>query len=161
MEELNCLHLEYSFYKDLMNGVTFSSRVTGKHEIVKTTIPSQKGVAEEFGWFSKGQMLDYLLSIPTYAEKLTPQFAKASINWWGGLKNRWSTTKGLYIGALVKTRQDGVVILQILETANGQPDWDEMVRAAGGLSAVRDAIKYLPYGKEYFQRMNTLQAKGK
>src|SRR5438309_1657001 len=33
MEELNCRYLEYSFYKDLMNGVTFSSRVTGKHEI--------------------------------------------------------------------------------------------------------------------------------
>jgi len=107
------------------------------------------GYQEESDALKKDQLLDYVLSIKDYTE---PRYIDAEwiidkLQLWGGLKNRWLTTRGLYIRVLaetVKTSFDpnyAAAILDIMESVERRDDWTVMMKEAGALHTIQLAFE--------------------
>jgi hypothetical protein len=91
-------------------------------------------------WDRRDQLMDELLSItdddgkPTYVTgALDSTWVLINKTNWGGLTNRWATTKGLYIKALADGPVgwevgQGHAILEIMQTIQTRDHWKEMMR---------------------------------
>jgi hypothetical protein len=82
----------------------------------------------------KDQMVDYVLSIPTYRARsyLDEDWVVNNFNNWGGIKNRWPGTRRLYVKKLLPVANDphyAVRILGILESIQSKEEWDRMISA--------------------------------
>jgi hypothetical protein len=82
----------------------------------------------------KEQLVDFIFSIRTYTRKhyIWPKWIIDHLELWGGLKNRWPSTKGLYIRVLAPKYDPyfSEAILKIMESVDQQKDWTEMLDAA-------------------------------
>jgi hypothetical protein len=92
-------------------------------------------------------------------ESLTLIWLKQNITNYGGIRNRWATTLGHYVRVLGTERPPRSVIIDLLESVNQPPYWNELVRAAGGIEALRNIIFQLLYGNQNFLRIQSLQQK--
>lgn len=129
-EETVCRTLQLLYFQDLQVGVRYTSRVTGQPHTAKllpegTFLPSL--IADYIFRLRKhqlGQLVDQVLSLETYRAWLTADFIRRSIRWWGGIRNRWLTTRGYYLRVLA---DDGpanqALILEILESIRSHADW--------------------------------------
>jgi hypothetical protein len=79
----------------------------------------------------------------------------------GGLKNRWATTKGLYIRLLAKTLDPHYAgaILEIMESVERREDWMEAMKEAGALHTVQLALDELSTGHQFSARIVHLERK--
>jgi hypothetical protein len=89
----------------------------------------------------KEQLVDYVLLIPYYTQKdyIDAKWIIDHLQLWGGLKNRWPSTKGLYIRILANKKDCDYspfdpyyseAILKIMESVEQQKDWTEMLDKA-------------------------------
>lgn len=129
-EETVCRTLQMLYFQDLQVGVRYTSRITGQPHTAKllpegTFLPSL--IADYIFRLRKyqlGQLIDQVLSLETYRAWLTADFIRRSIRWWGGIRNRWLTTRGYYLRVLA---DDGpanqALILEILESIRSHADW--------------------------------------
>lgn len=108
----------------------------------------------------KQQLIDYILSIDTYqrARYITPQWIVDNLANWGGLRNRLSETRGLYIRVLARSADTHFtrVIVDVMEIVERREDWNEMMDAAGSLRAIRIALNGLN-ARQYGDRIAALE----
>jgi len=107
------------------------------------------------------QLVDYVLSIRTYTRSsyITPQWIIENLTHWRGLRNRWPSTRGLYIRLLADSVDTYYTraILDIMESVNRRNEWDEMMREAGPLRSIQLALDDLSARPPYSGRVLALE----
>jgi hypothetical protein len=111
----------------------------------------------------KDQLIDYILSNSTYTtpQYITAQWIIDNLQSWRGLKNRWPSTKGLYIRILAKKFDPyySEAILKIMESVERREDWTEMLDGAGALHTLQLAIDDLSARHPFSARIAQLERK--
>lgn len=109
----------------------------------------------------RGQLIDDILSISTYQtdDYITPPWIANNLANWGGLRNRWPETRGLYIRVLAGSVDTyySRLIVDIMESINRREDWDEMMGEAGSLRSIQIALDDLSARPEYGRRIVALE----
>jgi hypothetical protein len=167
-EEVACRTLELLYYEDLLAGQTYTSRVTGSRctaRLLPNSPEIQHLIAAYNGrrqWHSRGQLVDHLLNdTRVYRLRLTVDFIQRSIRWWGGIRNRWLTTRGFYLNTLAAEGRNarGDLILEILESFSNRSQWQTAKRVAGDLDQLRGALRASGwlYDLRFVGRLETVQ----
>jgi hypothetical protein len=114
------------------------------------------------GFLDKDQLIDYILHNPEYTDPddLTPQWIVETLSLWGGLRNRWAATKGLYVKVLASSHdlRYESFILGVMESIDQQKDWDVMIEHAGSLRTIRIALSDLSSRHDH-ERIASLEKK--
>jgi hypothetical protein len=144
-EELHCFELALLFYAELMPpGLTYyDARRARRAAMMRVGGRYQQELQVQEGWARRQQLLDYVLSLIAYCrESLTPEWVERNAGNWGGVRNRWASTKGLFIRQLGAGRSPNAarLILEIMESIDSQANYTETVTRAGGENAMRAAI---------------------
>jgi hypothetical protein len=137
-------HDELSTSKGVFNCFAVTPAAQDDYTKVETPLRSVKTQSK---WLAKDQLADYVLGFDSYREYINdPEWIVKNIRTiWGGINNRWATTKGLSIRALISDdraqadigSEKGVsadrqaLILEIMESIKQKAHWDEMMRSAG------------------------------
>lgn len=147
-EDTLCRTIQVLYFQELKQGRTYRSRVAGAQctaRYLQTTrwYGSQQ---RNLNRFNSKDLVDYVLSIEVYRRDLetprTAAFIARSLSWWGGLRNRWPSTKGYYLRSLASQtgRDYAPPILEILESIT--PDQWPAVRSSGGsLDRIRRGLR--------------------
>jgi hypothetical protein len=154
-EETMCRTLQLVYFQDLLQGRNYTSAVTNQNHVARLTpasgdlswlISSHQKLMD---WWHRGQLLDHFLGrMRSYRRGVTADFVRRSIDWWGGLRNRWLTTRGLYLRALaLEPADDAELILRILETFRNSADWQTARRMVGteNMDALCQALAGVPW----------------
>src|SRR5262249_54309106 len=125
-EETMCRTLDIQYFEDLTTGKPYSIKSAVSNEVITPRL--MRGSAEverlvgmlleQQKWYSRGQLIDFVLKDPTYRAGLSAEWVRRSISWWGGITNRLLPTRGFYLHVLV-SRGSGAadeVVLRILES---------------------------------------------
>ncbi len=97
----------------------------------------------------RDQLVDFVLAFPIYTGPayLSRQWVVDNFDHWGGIRNRWTDTKRLYLAALVPAAADrfyAVRVLVILESAATQAELGQLIGAivtqTGSLEKLRAAF---------------------
>jgi hypothetical protein len=109
----------------------------------------------------KDQLIDHLLEIDSYnnADYISADWVLTSLHNWGGVRNRWPNTKGVYIRWLASKRDPfyGPAILEIMDSISRREDWNDMMDAAGSLRAIQLTLEELAYNRRYAPQVAALQ----
>lgn len=95
---------------------------------------------------ASSDLIDSIFDIPEYRRDLetaaTADFVARSQTWWGGLDNRWPSTKGLFLKSLAsQTAQDySETILKVLESITAA-QWSAVKSMAGNLDKIRQGLR--------------------
>ena len=89
-------------------------------------------IGEQIKWYNKDQLIDYIVGkMPNYRYTVREKFVKKYINKWGGLKNRWSTTKSAYILAVSSDKPlNGTLLLKLLDNVKST-EWPIIKKRLG------------------------------
>jgi hypothetical protein len=113
----------------------------------------------------KDQLIDYILSNETYAtsQYITAGWIVDNLQSWRGLKNRWPSTKGLYIRVLAKSFDPrySPAIVAIMESVERREDWTQMMDNAGPLHTLQLALDDLTFHGPFSARIAELERKWK
>jgi len=139
LDEMAARKLQVSYYRELTGPGVFNEandppRPGKQWGIIRVTPDRFPAFKEQSDFIRKDQLVDYVLSIQTYTADvyIWPKWIIDNLELWGGLKNRWPKTKGLYISVLAG-RPDpyySEAILKIMESVDQQKDWTEMLDKA-------------------------------
>jgi hypothetical protein len=171
--ELAARILSIHYYRELSGPGVFNEAndppQPGKQWGVIRIAPSKfPEFQEQSDALRREQLLDYVLSIETDTGKtytaphyIDAQWVIDKLQLWGGLKNRWATTKGLYIRLLAKTLDPHYAgaILEIMESVERREDWMEAMKEAGALHTVQLALDELSTGHQFSARIVHLERK--
>jgi hypothetical protein len=142
VSEVRCRQIVHPYFDELLNRLTYTP--PGSTPLPDYPVgPGTLDVDKEREPNKSDQLADYLLANmfseddkfhkkPEYARGLNADWIRRNQSMWGGLANRWATTKGLYVKILAAaaepTGTDGVLIVEIMQTIKAQDHWDEMMR---------------------------------
>jgi hypothetical protein len=135
-DELVCRTLECLFYQDMAStGVAINSKVSGGLKTFKLTqVNWLGGMKEQYDYFVKAQLIDYVLNIDEYRKALKADWVEENLNYWRGPKNRWSSTLGYFVRTLAASptpaRNVLMMKLMIVVSDRGQTAWQKMIREA-------------------------------
>jgi len=140
-DELACRTLECLFYQDLTTtGVSINSLVHGtrmspvRMHFKLAHADWLGGMRNQYDHFQKKQLIDFVLSMETYRNHLMADWVEKNLEYWGGPKNRWSTTLGYYVHRLAAhpstTRNRLVQKLMMIASDRGRDAWVKMIKAA-------------------------------
>jgi len=106
-------------------------------------------------------LVDFVLSKPKYHDLVTAPWVKANLGKWGGLRNRWATSLGLFVRALAKdgNSENAMQILDVLDVVSQQAHWTELLRVAGDFSQVRKSLRTFRNAPVAGRRMDNLAKK--
>lgn len=128
--EVMCRYVDQLYLHDVLNGMEYSSRVTGTRlrarldnatSITSEFLDEQSDAAEHA---RQNQIIDFVLSYRIYREQLSARFVEMSFDWWGGMHNRKPITRGYYINALARARRTELIV-DILESFAWSRDWQQ------------------------------------
>jgi hypothetical protein len=165
-EEVSCFEFQIDYYNELLIGVSYTSPSTIT-KAVALTGPSTLGAPSETDkarqWRSNNQLVDFVLAKPAYIDKIGPSWVKANLGLWGGIRNRWATSKGVFVRALATNTDmgNGMLILDVLDSISQQSEWNEMQRVAGDFNKVRQTLRKYRDTPIAGRRMDELSKKWK
>lgn len=149
-EEAHCRTIQLSYFRELMLGRSYTSRVSGTQLIARYT--ESTSFYDDYRarlnrWWS-GDLIDSIFSMAEYRRGLesseTANFISRSIDWWGGLAKRWPSTKGYYLRALAAQHEDyAELLLRILESMT-RDQWLAARTCAGNVESIRDHLMRHP-----------------
>lgn len=164
-EEHLCRTLQILYFHDLLSARSYQSRVTGgtcTASFLPTT-PYYADYRNRWNRHLSRDLIDQLLSIEDYRRDLesdeTASFIVRSLNWWGGLSNRWPSTRGYYLRSLASQFGDYAwTILRILESLSRQ-QWQAAKRCAGSMDDILSALRreHHIHGVEFPERVRNVQ----
>lgn len=164
-EELLCRWYQNEYYRELRMGVKLKTPIQGMSFVQllpKDDLSRWQGIEQAR---TNDQLLDdMLVEDELYRSRLSADWIRRKRNDFGGIGNRWATTKGYYIKVLAGERYDVVdagVLVEILESINQPDDWTALLAAAGGEGVVREALdrSRCLYGASYFKSIERVQAR--
>jgi hypothetical protein len=140
-EEVRCRLLEMDYYSQLRHGIWLDDGRSVR--FVAYSIGDDPVRREyRYGYYLKGQLIDVILNSGTYSDDLTEKWVRANIYEWGGIANRWTTSKGHFIRVLAKRKDESghnaSLILRILESIEEKKHWDKMLLKVGFLAGIKD-----------------------
>jgi hypothetical protein len=168
-EETICRTLQLLYFDDLLQGQTYTSVVTNRAHCARLTAASGDlsfiitTYQTQAQWRRRGQLVDHFLGkTRTYHRGVTADFVRRSIDWWGGLQNRWLTTKGLYLRALaLEPRDDSELILRILRSFQSAAEWQTARRMVGedNMDSLRRALAGVPWlrSEDFLTRVGAVE----
>jgi hypothetical protein len=139
LDEMAARKLQVSYYLELSGPGVFNEandppRPGKQWGIIRVTPDRFPAFKKQSDFIRKDQLVDYVLSIRTYTtdDYIWPKWIIDNLELWGGLKNRWPKTKGLYISVLAGIPHPyySEAILKIMESVDQQKDWTEMLDKA-------------------------------
>lgn len=145
----------------------------GTIRITPNTVSGSEYQAESDA-LKKDQLLDLILSNTTYADYIKGEWIIDKLQLWGGLKNRWLTTRGLYIRVLARDRfrlsakeivypYYTAAILDIMESVERRDEWTvmmkEAMKEAGALRTIQLALDDISASQQFSARIVQLERK--
>lgn len=128
-EEVRCRRLELYYWDELTSGGVRLNRPRSTDGAVVLSIRRQWGsYPNEWDYMRKAELVDFVINMRAYREKADIYWIKRNLGEWGGLSNRWATTKAIYLSIAVK-RTGGVgitkleVIYRVLESIRNFTEW--------------------------------------
>lgn len=146
-EETLCRTIQVFYFRDLRSPQNYHSRFANVRCTARflTSTPFYHGYESRLNRILSGDLIDSVLNIAEYRRDLeteaTAEFIKRSLNWWGGLSNRWPSTRGYYLRSLAACRGHDFAeqILTILESLTTQ-QWLAAKTVAGSLERIREGL---------------------
>jgi hypothetical protein len=170
LEELAARKLPIYYYRELSGPGVFNEASDppppgGRAETVWLLPGHFPNYQKQSEYLNKEQLLDYVLSLDSYttSDYLDAKWIIDHLGLWGGPKNRWAATKGLYIRILAKPLDSyyASAILDIMESVHRDEDWRAMMGKAGPLRTVQLALDELNVSKQFSSRIAALERKWK
>jgi hypothetical protein len=163
-EEIVCFDFQCTYFRELVPGVSYFSPTKGMRTTAQTSaaIPGAPSeTANACKWQTNNQLVDYVIAIPVYQDRVDVRWVKSNLPKWGGLANRWATSRGLFVRALAAHANpaNGTLILDILESISQQQHWNELLRVAGDFNQVRKTLHTVRDAPVAGHRMKALAAK--
>jgi hypothetical protein len=162
-EELACRQLQLLYYPELLPpGTLFSNRRRRRvRAIITVGTGREQSLSDQSRFAARDQLVDYVINIRTYADSLEVDWVARHARDWGGLSNRWGSTKGEFLRVLggdhdASAEQAGLIVA-ILESVS-PTEWREVIRTAGGEDKVRRAVRFALYSNEYYGRLQSVQS---
>jgi hypothetical protein len=128
-EELMARKVPIYYYRELAGpgvlNVTTGTKVTlGSNAVTH--------LQQQSHYLDRDQLLDFTIDIATYQKDsyLDKKWIKDNLGLWGGLRNRWPSTRRLFVEKLLPSASDpyyGVAILEILESVESRQEWEPMI----------------------------------
>lgn len=143
LEEMEARTLQVFYYRE-MTGLGVSNEETDR--FVHLPVNAVPSLQRQSDYIRRDQLVDWVLGKSTeYVESLTAAWVVNHVNQWGGIANRWATSKGHFIRVLTATYNSAYtdLILRIMESVRpGDRDhWDEMMEHAGPRRRLQSAIE--------------------
>ncbi|MDX1389530.1 MAG: hypothetical protein R3344_10100 [Acidobacteriota bacterium] len=164
-EEVACRTVQNLYYHDLVQGIRYTSRVSGTPCVAKleSNSPALEGLLwtydiriRKHGW---RQTVDLVVNNPTYGQHLDVDFVTRSANWWGGLENRWPTTRGHYLRVLAGAGlgPHRGLMLRIFESFSGAAEWRRASTTAGSVEEIRWVMRHGLYDNDFLRRAREVE----
>lgn len=159
-EELAARGLQIDYYTELKQGIPFGRF---RYQVGGNTISS---LESQRTFRARGQLVDYVMTMPGYRQSVEAAWVKNHINHWGGIKYRWRYTRARYLQVLSEDSFSNIrIILNILESESNAQGFNQLMAWVGsgdrnqGLATMREAIQrsFALYAPAYFQRIQALQ----
>jgi hypothetical protein len=165
-EEITCFDFQCTYFTELLPGVSYVSPATGKRASAQTNaaiIGAPSETATACKWQKNNQLVDFIIAKSFYQGMINAYWVKSNLSKWGGLANRWATSRGLFVRALAANADlaNGMLILDILESIGQPKDWNEVLRVAGDFNQVRRVLRTARNAPIAGRRMDALAAKWK
>ncbi len=152
-EELDCRTLEILYFEDLTyrpDRWWYETRRGGWAASVQLNpatlsgAPYLQGLDYQRRLLQRDQLVDYVLSMSEYADSVRADWVRQNFSNWGGISNRWLSSKVVFMKRLAGAGGDlnarfMVHILMSIDPTR-RSDWDAVVRAAGGIDRLRSVL---------------------
>lgn len=151
-EEILCRTIQQHFVREIVGrGLSYRSRFAGQQCLARY-LPTTAFYSAYMGANSRNNrllsadLIDQVVSIREYRrdweQAATASFIVRSLSWWGGLRNRWPSTRGYYLRCLAMQVETDYAdqILDILESLTPQ-GWAIARTCAGDLGHLRTALR--------------------
>jgi hypothetical protein len=167
-EELMARKVPIYYYRELL-GPGVVNILTGKRVWLGSS-DAMPHLEEQSRLLEREQLVDYTLDIGSYQKDsyLDEKWIKDNLGLWGGLGNRWASTRRLYVTKLLPVASDpyyAVAILEILESIQTNEEWKGMIEAIkkksrdGSLRTLQIGFEGLLGSKAHTGRIASLQRK--
>lgn len=135
-EEVACRYMQAFYFHELTAGRSYGSRVAGRRLVAELSASDRATTLYRRAFetsslrATRHQLIDEVVSMETYRRHLTSDFIRRSITWWGGLTNRWYSTRGRYLNILAAAsrHRNLDLIVEILESIPGPEEWQAAAR---------------------------------
>ena len=118
---------------------------------------------EQSDALKKDQLIDYILDNETYTDSdyIDEQWVYDNLNNWGGIGNRWPSTKALYINQLDASYDPraATIILAILESVKTHGEWRKVYDAIDSYRDLRHVLHQAKRIPQIAARIAALEAK--
>jgi hypothetical protein len=146
--EVLCRTIQLFYIQELKLGCSYQSCITHTRCTAKLLplTPWYQSYQWRLNRLASSDLIDSIFDIPEYRRDLetaaTADFVARSQTWWGGLDNRWPSTKGLFLKSLAsQTAQDySETILKVLESITAA-QWSAVKSMAGNLDKIRQGLR--------------------
>jgi hypothetical protein len=143
-EEVLCRTIQLFYFRELQQGCSYQSRVAHTRCVAKflPTTPFHHAYRSRMNRLASHDLIDSVFNIDEYRRDLetaqTADFIARSLTWWGGLGNRWPSTKGYYLKSLASQTDHDYAseILRVLESITAA-QWPAARSCAGSLDRIR------------------------
>jgi hypothetical protein len=124
-EKVEVRTLAVYYFRELSGPGVFNEVADRLYRIRPSSLDILK---EQSDYVKDDQLVDYVISVRTYRQSLTPGWIARHADDWGGLANRWADTRGRYIHVLARDDDpdSAGLILDILETTEALPAAEQL-----------------------------------
>ena len=148
-EEIKCREFDARYLTEIIGGFSYSDpATTGAFKTAKLTTASQLW-AHYQGLLNAAkldQTIDTILAVRTYDKIISADWVVKHVDDYGGLGNRWATSLGKFVGALVcadaRPAHYAPTILKVLQAISG-PYWPKAKPALGEFNRFAAMMSYI------------------
>lgn len=160
-EELQARQIEIEFYRELQQGIALGS------DTFRAGPNTSPDIEVNIRWYDRQQLIDYLLPLYQHDAFISAVWVRTHLNDWGGLSNRWRSSKARYLRVLCESNSLGIFmadILTILESIESQSQFTEIVTLVGrsdyrgGLRLIQIATRWAWQNPLFRPRIERLAA---
>lgn len=167
-DELAARLLPVAYYRELSGAGVYNEAadppVPGKPSgIIRISQVSFPEFQAQSDALKKDQLIDYILDNDTYTDSdyIDEQWVFENLTNWGGIGNRWPSTKALYINQIDTSYDPRVagVILTILESVKTHGEWTKVYDAIDSHRDLRHVLHQAKRNPQIAARIAALEAK--
>ena len=167
-EESLCRTLQQLYFHDLSSSShNYQSQVTGTSCTARflPTTPFYSAYRQRRNRVLSQDLIDDILSNVEYRRDLeseiTADFIVRSLSWWGGLSNRWPSTRGYYLRSLAAQQEDYAESILLILQSLTPDEWQSARTCCGNIENIRDGLKrgHHIYSRSFANRISQVQSR--
>ncbi len=148
-EEIQCREFDARYLTEIIGGFSFPDpATTGAFKTAKLTTASQLWAHYQrlLNAAKFDQLIDTILAVHTYDKHISADWVVKHVDDYGGLGNRWATSLGKFVGALVcadaRPAHYAPTIVKVLQAIPG-PYWAQAKPALGEFNRFAAMMTYI------------------